>query len=114
MKSAYKEWMSMNEKERSVIQKKFDETRQDFEKWKQKVDEDGRAKIIENLESSLSERLKILQFDKPKSHIPPHICYYKQNFKTFKGSTTSIKLQESTKEWKKLSAGVYIQHWVPI
>ncbi len=97
--------MSMNEKERSVIQKKFDETRQDFEKWKQKVDEDGRAKIIENLQSILSERLKVLQVDKPKSPIPPHISYYQQNFQSFKGSSTAIKLQESIKEWNNLSAG---------
>ena len=101
LKKASKELKAMNEKERSILEKKFEETQQDFEKWKQKVKKDGRAKIMKDLESNLSQRLKSLQFDKPKHFTPPHTCYFNQNFK---GSFNSIQLQESVKQWKNLSA----------
>ena len=104
LKKASKEFKAMNEKERSILEKKFEETQQDFEKWKQKVKKDGRAKIMKDLESNLSERLKSLQFDKPKRFTPPHACYLQQNCKSFKGSTNQNKLQECNKQWKNLSA----------
>ncbi len=104
MKAATKEFNAMNEKEKSVIQKKFEEKQQDFDEWKQKLKADGRFKIMKDIESNLNQRLKSLEHDKPKRYIPPNFCYYQQNYKSFEGSTPQIKLQESLKKWKTLSA----------
>ena len=97
MKEACKEWKAMNEKERSILEKKLEETRQGLEKWKQKVKADCRVKIIKDLESKLNQSL---QFDKPKHYTPPNLCYYQQNLKSYEGSTCKIKFQESLKKWK--------------
>ena len=91
------------ESERSEIQKRFDETRQELEKWKQRVEKDGRAKtIIRNLDKSLNIKLQSLQFDKPKYCSPPAF-YFKQNFNSFKETTSTAKMQESQKKWKTMS-----------
>ena len=95
---------AMNEKERRILEKKFEKTQQDFEKWKQKVKQDGRVKIMKDLESNLNQRLKKLEFDKPKRCIPPNIYYYQQTFKSYEGSDSKTKLQQSMKKWKTLSA----------
>ncbi len=103
IKNVKKEWESMNEKERSAIQKRFDATRQELDKWKHKIQDDGRAEILRNIESSLSQRLKSLESDKPK-FIHPHICYFQQNFKFFQGFPMNKRMQELSKKWKSLSA----------
>ena len=102
MKNMKKDWMSLNEKERTAIQKRFEATRQELDKWKQKIQDDGRAEIIRNIESSLSQRLKSLQSDKPK-YIPPHICYINQNSKDFKDLPGKERMQELGKKWNTLS-----------
>ena len=81
--AVHKEWLSMNEKEWSDVHKMFDESRQDLEKWKQKVKEDGRAKRIKNLESSINKRLKILQHDKPKC-MRPFVCFFATTLQKWK------------------------------
>ncbi len=49
----------MNESERSVVRKKFEEKQHEFETWKQKVEKDGRAQLIKNLKIVLSKRFNI-------------------------------------------------------
>ncbi len=88
------EYKSMNESERNVYQKKFEETRQDFEKWKQKVEKDGRAEVIKNVNSVLGEKLKSLEFDKPKRIYPFNVFMKKE-----KGD-----MKEVGKKWKSLNA----------
>ena len=104
LKIASKELKALNEKERSILQKEFAETQQDFEKWKQKVKRDGRAKIMKNLESILDQKLKSLEFDKPKRHLGPHLCYFYENFKGSSPKGNGIQFQQSMKQWNNLSA----------
>ena len=101
MKAAEKEYKLMDEQERKAYQKKFDESRLDLDKWKDKVEKDGRAEIIKNLESSLKERLKSLQFDKP-TYVNPAICYYQKNYKSYEGKANG-RLAKCMMQWKTLS-----------
>ncbi len=93
MKSAWIEWEAMDDNERSVYQKRFDETRQELDKWKQQVEKDGRAKTIRNLELSLNLKLQSLQIDKPK-FVPAPVLYFQQN---------SYSIEVSHKKWKTLN-----------
>ncbi len=104
--AAHKEWLSMNEKERSDLRKKFDKSREDLEKWKQKVKEDGRAKRIKDLESSINERLKILQHDKPKC-MRPFVCFLQQHNK-------GEKMENCKEKWNSLSAAEKEPYYEPI
>ncbi len=101
MKAFEKEFKLMDEQEKRAHQKKFNESRQELKKWKEKIEKDGRAEIIKNLEYNLKERLKSLQFDKP-TYVNPAICYYQKNYKNLEGKANG-RLTECMMQWKTLS-----------